>query len=237
MNKGGNLKTLEKSPKTMPALAGLAFLTGFSGAMMPGPLLAAVIQQTAVQQSFAPAFWLLTGHALLEAVLLLFLMFGLRAVLSREAVRGGISLVGGLALVYMGADMMRASRGLTLQLGSETAAALSPMALMLFGAAICLANPYFTGWWATIGTGQLAWMAPKRKREYLAFFLGHEASDYSWYFLVAAIILTGRRWISDGVYQGLILMCGLALVALGLWFLFTAARLVWRAKKKSGVGL
>lgn len=93
----------------------------------------------------------------------------------------------------------------------------------------CVANPYFTGWWATVGAGQLAHMAPRTKGEYVAFYAGHEASDYAWYLIVAALILGGRRWLSDSVYQYLVLFCGVALVALGLRFLATGIRLTRRS--------
>jgi threonine/homoserine/homoserine lactone efflux protein len=43
----------------------MALLTGFSGAMMPGPLLALTIGQVTAT-GFMAAIWLVTGHALLE---------------------------------------------------------------------------------------------------------------------------------------------------------------------------
>jgi threonine/homoserine/homoserine lactone efflux protein len=204
-------------------LFGLAFLTGFSGAIMPGPLLVAVIGQTALS-GFAAAMWLMTGHAALELVTVGLLMVGVQAVLRRPRVRAGISLVGGAVLVWMGEEMVRSASGVRLDL-TAAATAVPWWQLPVMGAAVCLSNPYFLGWWVTIGSGQLAAMAPQNGAEYMAFYLGHEASDFSWYAFVALLVVTGRRWLTPQVHAGLILVCGLAIIALGLWFVVAAVRL------------
>ena len=206
-------------------LFALAFITGFSGAMMPGPFLVAVIQQTAIQ-GFHAVIALVAGHALLELVTLGFLMLGLQAVIARPRVRGAIGLVGGAALVYMGIDMMRSAAGLRLNLDAAGGAVYSWPKLMLLGAAVCAANPYFTGWWATVGAGQLAHMAPRTAGEYMSFYLGHEASDLAWYSVVGLLVITGRRWLTDGVYRGLIIACAAILVLIGIRFLVTGFRFV-----------
>ncbi|MFW6303153.1 MAG: LysE family transporter [Candidatus Sumerlaeota bacterium] len=218
-----------ESPESgrLARLAGLSFITGFSGAMMPGPLLVVTIQQT-IARGWDAFFWLITGHAVLEMALVLLLILGLRAVLARPRVRAAIGIVGGAALLYMGIDMMRTALGLSLATEAETTAAYGVFRLMFLGAAVCIANPYFTGWWATIGVGQMAHMAPRATAEYLAFYLGHEGADYVWYGLVALIISTGRQWMPDPLYQGLILVCGAIIILLSLWFALTGVRILFR---------
>jgi threonine/homoserine/homoserine lactone efflux protein len=98
---------------------------------------------------------------------------------------------------------------------------------MLYGAAICAANPYFTGWWATIGVGQLAHCAPRTPGEYLAFYLGHEGADYTWYFAVGAVIAFGSRWLTPAVHHGLIGACAILIALVGVWFFVQGLRL-WR---------
>ena len=207
-------------------LAGLAFVTGFSGAMMPGPLLVVLIEQTIVQQTLKPATGLILGHAILELVTIVLLIVGLRRVIARPRVRGAIGLVGGTALAWMGVDMLRHAFQLTLDLQANGTAAYSWGELMFWGAAVCVANPYFTGWWATVGLGQLAHTAPRTRGEYACFYLGHEASDYTWYLIVAVILLTGRRWLTDSIYHWLIAVCGMVLLVLGARFLWVGVRLV-----------
>jgi threonine/homoserine/homoserine lactone efflux protein len=217
----------------LPRLAFVSFITGFSGAMMPGSLLVIIIQQTVARRSVAPMLWLVTGHALLEMLLLLLLVLGLRTVIARPRVRGAIGLVGGAALLYMGADMARASFGMTLKLEGAAQVAYSWPKLLLAGAAVCAANPYFTGWWSTIGLGQLAHMAPRTFSEYLAFYLGHEGADYAWYSIVAILLVTGGHWIDDGLYQVLILGCACVLILLAAWFLWTGVRLIRGSRGKT----
>jgi threonine/homoserine/homoserine lactone efflux protein len=201
----------------------LAFVTGFSGAIMPGPLLVAVIGQTTAQ-GFRAVLGLITGHALLELVTVVLLVLGLQAVLARPRVRGAIGLVGGAMLLWMGVTMLRDAYSVDLKLAAGADSAWPWWQLLVGGAAVCASNPYFIGWWATVGSGQLAHMAPKTVLEYAAFYLGHEASDYTWYAIVGVIIVTGRSWLSAGAYHAMIFACGAMLAALGAWFIVTGVR-------------
>jgi len=220
-----NQPPLSGNPHRLGRITLLAFITAFSGAIMPGPLLVAVIEQTSVQGMRA-VVGLLSGHALLEFVLLILLALGLRALIARRRVRAAIGLLGGTALLYMSQDMMRGAWHLTLNLQAGAGVAYSWPRTMLLGAAICVANPYFTGWWATIGVGQLAQMTPRTRLEYLGFYLGHEAADFAWYMLVGLLIVYSRRWLDDGLYRLLIVSCAVILMALGGWFLVTGVRLL-----------
>lgn len=201
---------------------GMAFLTGFSGAMMPGPLLALTIGQVTAT-GFMAAVWLMVGHAALELALLLLLIMGLRAVLTLPKVRGAIGLIGGAALLYMGIDMLR--NAMTLQLDFTGGEGLSVLRLVLAGVAVSLANPYFTGWWATIGVGQLAQTAPQNPREYLSFYVGHELSDFVWYAFIAALIVLAKEALHGLWYNWLVALCGAAVTLLALWFLYNGVKL------------
>jgi threonine/homoserine/homoserine lactone efflux protein len=101
-----------------------------------------------------PVWAIVGGHALLEIITVILLMVGLRQVIQRPAVRGGIGLIGGAFLAYMGIDMMLAPAAVTLEFGARRRDAVA--AACACGAFVCAVNPYFVGWWATIGTGQLA---------------------------------------------------------------------------------
>ena len=224
-----------KQPAGLWRLFALAFVTGLSGAMMPGPVLVAVIGQTTAQ-GFRAVLGLITGHALLELAIVALLMAGLRATLRRPAVRGAIGLVGGAVLVWMGGDMVASAGEVSLSLNAQGSAAASWPLLLLWGAGLSAANPYFSGWWATVGAGQLAHMAPQTRAEYGAFYLGHEAADYGWYSAVGLAIVSGRGWLLEntGIYRALLCLCGAAIVGLGLWFVYCGAALVLRRKAGEG---
>jgi threonine/homoserine/homoserine lactone efflux protein len=208
-------------------LGSISFVVAFSGAMMPGSLLAVVIEQT-ILGGFRAVIGLITGHALLELVLIILLTCGLRPILAAPRVRGIIGIVGGLALAWMGSDMLRHAFGLTLDLSKSGSHAYSWWQLIGAGVLVSLGNPYFLGWWATAGIGQIAQIATRDIRKYAAFFVGHEGADYAWYSIVGAIIVTGRRWFDDRAYQYLVFVCGGAIVFLGLWFLISGGKLLWK---------
>lgn len=210
--------------KASPKIFALAFITGFSGAMMPGPFLVAVIEQTPLQGMRAPLF-MMAGHSILEFIVIALLMFGLRPLIARTGVRVIIGLVGGAALVWMSCDMMRNGWHMKLLLDGKSAVAYSWPKLMLLGAVVSMANPYFTGWWTTIGVGGMAQMRARTKGDYLSFYIGHETADYIWYGAVGLVLVTSRRWLTDDIYRWLIVSCGAILFVLGIWFLWTGYRL------------
>lgn len=209
----------------MARIFAIAFITGFSGAMMPGPMLTLVLGQVPMY-GMAAVWAIVAGHAALEIIIVLLLMAGLRPILQRPALRGAVSMVGGAFLAYMGVTMMLDAGSVSLVYGAA-GERVPWIWLVLQGASVSIVNPYFTGWWATIGSGQLAHAAPCNKREYAAFYVGHELSDLVWFAFVGLIVLTGATWLSPTVYTWLILVSGAALVVLSLWFIWTGIRFTW----------
>ena len=207
----------------------LAFVLALTGAVTPGPLLALVIGQV-LAQGMAAALFVLLGHALLEAIFVLLLARGLGSVLARNRVRAVLGLAGGLVLVWMGGDIL--SNASVMTLGGARAAALPWLALVMAGAGVSLSNPFFTGWWATVGSGQVATLGLRSRQYYLCFFGGHELGDLAWYLFVAVILVAGRGWLTDLFYQRLLMACGAVILALGGLFLFVAARMLLGSRKE-----
>ena len=89
---------------------GLVFLTalvvGYSGALVPGPLLTLVVAESAREGPHVGPLSMI-GHALLELVLLGGLALGLTQVLAGSTVPALIALFGGAIMVWMGAGMLR----------------------------------------------------------------------------------------------------------------------------------
>lgn len=199
----------------------LAWMIAFTGAATPGPMLALVIGQTLAQGMRAVLFILL-GHALLEAVLCGGIALGLAAALRKPRVRGGLAVIGGIMLGLMGLDIVAHAAEMSI----ETASANPKSALLLMaaGVGVSISNPYFTGWWATIGTGQVATFGLKSTTDYILFWFGHELGDIVWFVFVAAILVLGKAWITDPVYHLLLWGCGGAVVGLGLIFLGVGGR-------------
>jgi threonine/homoserine/homoserine lactone efflux protein len=207
-------------------LGAAAFVIALTGAMAPGPFLTVTITETA-RGGRKAALLLLAGHALLEALLLVGFAFGLQAFLTRPAVGTALALVGGAFLVWMSGDLLLGVARRTISLESARADAPGTQARfggVFRGAAVSLSNPYWTLWWATIGVKLASDALVAGPLGIAAFFLGHEAADVAWYALIAQTVHSGRRFLSDRVYRGLLGACGLLLFALAVNFLFAGVR-------------
>jgi threonine/homoserine/homoserine lactone efflux protein len=201
-----------------------AFAIAFTGAMMPGPLLTVAIEHTVRRGGFS-AMLLLVGHALLEALLLLGLAFGLNRILLMPSVSAGLSLVGGVFLLWMGGGMLLdTARGrITLALDPDRGPT-SRFGPVLRGAAVSLANPYWALWWATIGLKLASDAIRIGPLAVGAFFVGHEAADFAWYAVVVAAVASGRRFMSDASYRWAIAICAVFLLYLGVTFIVAGVR-------------
>ncbi len=203
-------------------LAG-TFLITLSGAMMPGPLLTVAITET-VRRGRAHALLLLVGHALVELVPVTAFVLGIHALLARPEVIQSIGLLGGAFLLWMGFSILRAVvlKHVSLDL-HDTGAALRYGAVVQ-GAVVSLSNPYFTLWWVTIGAALIADALKLGIIGLVVFYVAHELSDLAWYALVTSAVAGGRRFISDGIYRGVLGACGAFLVLLALTYLVPSAR-------------
>jgi threonine/homoserine/homoserine lactone efflux protein len=194
----------------------LAFSVAFTGAATPGPMLALVIGQSLAGGILATLF-VLAGHAILELLLVFMLVLGLARFLQKPAVSVALCLIGGAVLIWMGATILGEVPGMSL---GVTAAEkpLSAIALVAGGVGVSLSNPYFTGWWATVGAGQIAALKLKKSRDFGLFFIAHEMGDLVWYLAVAAALSLGRTFLDDAAYRAILFGCGFIIMGLGLFF-------------------
>jgi threonine/homoserine/homoserine lactone efflux protein len=199
------------------ALFFLSLWVAFSGAAMPGPLLTGCINQT-IRRGFWAGPLMMVGHSLLEMALIAGLIIALRPLLDRPVPKGLVALAGGSLLLYLGAGMVRSSRTLTLRLdpADEERRLGSPV---LDGILLSLVNPYWTIWWVTWGL----WMIDRAMSRGLVyavslpvFYVGHILGDFVWYGFIGAMIVKGRRFLTDRAYRGIILGCGIFLVVFGV---------------------
>ncbi len=216
-----------------------AFIVGFSGAMMPGPLLTVTIGESA-RRGFMAGPLIVLGHAVLELALILALAGGLSALLTAARVSQIIAVLGGAFLLYMGAGMARDAvagrvslnmtdqagqdgdhiNGGEISRGSGYPAAKKRMHPVLAGILVSVSNPYWTLWWATVGLGYITLSLQKGTLGLTSFFTGHILADLVWYSLVAAAVAGGRKFLSDRIYGGIIAACGMFLIGLGGYFLY-----------------
>jgi len=227
---------------------GLVFLTalvvGYSGALVPGPLLTLVVAESAREGPHVGPLSMI-GHALLELVLLGGLALGLTQVLAGNTVPALIALFGGAIMLWMGAGMLRdglQNRVAAFPLGPSGLAdapsgagapgvdrtgrrtEAGPLRRPWYrhvaqGALISASNPYWSLWWASIGAAYVVSAAALGPWGVVAFFIGHISADFTWYGLVSYGVAYGRRFLSQRFYRALIGFCGVFLLGLAGYFL------------------
>ena len=200
------------------AVFGGSFVLALSGALMPGPLLTVTIVESA-RRGFIAGPLLIAGHALLELALIVAIIHGLSPYLKKPFVMGGIALVGGAILLWMGVQMVRTANQVSLNDDQkEYKKSSNPV---LAGILVSLSNPYWTLWWATIGLGYLVAAIRLGIMGVGVFFVGHIAADLLWYCIVSFGISRGKKILRETIYQNIIRFCGIVLVGFGGWFLIT----------------
>ena len=181
---------------------------------MPGPLLTAVIAESA-KTGFKSGPLISLGHAVLEAIMVGLIIFGLSRFLYHPLLITAISVIGSLALLYFGASMLFSISRLSMDFKNNDK---KSSGLILLGITASIGNPYWTIWWLTIGLGLVL---GAQKIGILAiglFFLGHILADFGWYSLVSLSISKGRKFISLKIYKSIIASCAISLIAFAAYF-------------------
>lgn len=200
-------------------LTGVWWLVGFSGAMMPGPVTTLVVTASA-RHGFRAGPLVTLGHAAVEIGMVIALYLGLDQLLNQDAVAGAIGILGGIVLLWMGwgiaqsawrgevsFDATRRARGVTLSTHPTLAGALAT-----------IANPYWLLWWATVGAANLITFRTFGVAGMLAFYFGHTLADWVWNMVVAFVVATGRRGMTNQIYRGILVGCGIFLIGLSVYF-------------------
>jgi threonine/homoserine/homoserine lactone efflux protein len=205
---------------TLLQLAGTAFVVGFSGAMMPGPVLTVTITEVP-RHGWTTGLLVSLGHGAVELALVAALYLGAAPLISQSSFSKIVGLAGGAILLWMGGQMaiggVRGSVGLRLDPEGGNAKPSRPAVL---GGATTLSNPYWYLWWATVG---MAYMVQAMRHGYVGvafFFSGHLMADVGWYSLVSVVMVLGQRAMNDAVYRALVGVCGLFLTGLGVYFVW-----------------
>ncbi|MEA1958988.1 MAG: LysE family transporter [Chloroflexota bacterium] len=205
----------------------IIFTTSFgialTGAMMPGPVLALTISGAA-QRGFWAGPLIVLGHAILELLLVIALIFGLSQFIESEFVASIIGIIGGMVLVGIGVMTVLRGRHRDVSMMEGGLNMKRSRILVLSGIVGSVSNPYWFLWWATIGITYLLWSLELGTVGVATFFTGHILGDLSWYALVAFAISSGKRFISDSAYRWMLIVCGVALIGLGIYFIVSGGR-------------
>ncbi len=205
-----------------------AFLIGFSGAMMPGPLLGVTIDGS-LKRGWKAGPLLVLGHGILEFTLIIIMVFGLKDFFTNPKVAGLIGLLGGAFLANMGYGMLKSGIKKTVYLeNQEYKAGIGKglKNLVLVGILVSATNPYFIMWWATTGVESVRWAYTLGYLGVLFFFLGHILSDLTWYSTVSITLSRGRELISNNAYRWLIIFLGIFVIGFSIYFMASGVKML-----------
>jgi threonine/homoserine/homoserine lactone efflux protein len=195
-----------------------SFLVGLSGALVPGPMLTVTLSNSLKKGPMAGPM-VVAGHMIAEIAILLLLVLGLGWLIGSSTANLLIGTIGGLVLVYMGYRISQSSPP-SLQ---EPVKATDKYGSVLGGILSSISNPYFFIWWVTIG-----WAFVLKGLEFaglagiLGFMVGHWAADLGFYSLVSFFTSKGSKIITQKYYKTLMHGCGIFMIGLGIYFVFSA---------------
>ena len=192
--------------------------------MSPGPYLTVTIART-MRHGPGSAALMLVGHALLEAALLVGFAFGLQRFLASDPVTTALGFLGGVVLLWMGGGLLRGALSGSIAADLDAAEDPSRLGPIAHGALVSISNPYWTLWWATIGVKLAADGLAIGPMGVIAFFVGHQLADITWYAFVIGATAKGRDLLSPMVYRSIIGVLASALLLLGGRFIVLA----WQA--------
>ena len=204
-----------------------AFLIGFSGTMMPGPMLGVTIDGSLKKGWMAGPLTVL-GHGILELILIIIMTFGLKDFFSNPIVSGAIGLFGGAFLAWMGYGMIKSGINKSVSLENPKMDSNEGMRnLVLTGVLVSATNPYFILWWASTGMESIRQSYALGLIGVLCFFLGHILSDFAWYTTISIAFSRGKKLISDTVYCWIILFLGIFITAFSIYFISSGWKMLW----------
>jgi len=196
-----------------------SFLIGFSGALVPGPTLTVTVRE-AVKRGAKAGPLVVLGHGLTEVAITVALILGVSSFMHDIRVRKTIATVGGAFLAWMGISMLRKFRSLDQAEALATkASAGGNSAPVLLGVTTTLSNPYWFGWWGSIGATLLVSSSSLGVRGIVAFVTGHISSDLLWYTIVSYLVSLGLSYSKGAWYRVIFAVCGAFLLVVAVMFI------------------
>lgn len=194
-----------------------SFMLALSGAIVPGPLFTITISEAA-KRGFMAGPLLILGHGLLEASLVLLILFGVTPYLLTDSAKLVVSIAGGSILILMGGMLLKDVRKMKLifDTGESASRGMHPVLAGILGS---ISNPYWIIWWLTIGLGYLMSAMKFGLLGVVAFFAGHIAADLAWYSMISLAVSRGRNFIGEQGYRFMLYACGIFLIFFGIWFI------------------
>ena len=185
-----------------------------SGVMAPGPLTAVTIGKGSKNPHAGALISL--GHGIVEFPLIFLIFLGFDYLINIHYIREGIGLAGGLFLLWMGIDILRALKVTKLEDKMEKR---TPIAAGIF---LSIGNPYFIIWWATLGAALITRSVEFGLLWFGVFAIVHWLCDFAWYYFLSIMSYRGGVFFGKKFQKGVFLICGVFLFLIGGKFILDA---------------
>ena len=193
------------------------FVISFSGAMQPGPVTATVVTMGA-RNRYAGTL-LALGHGIIEFPLMVLIILGMGKLFKSEKAQITIGFAGGAFLLIMAIQMIRNLR--TVSTMQDKPVKDRPI---IAGIILSAGNPYFLIWWATIGLALATQASQWGIWAFALFALVHWLCDLVWLQVLSWATFKGSTLLGPRSQRTVLLICALALLGFGLFFIYSAAR-------------
>jgi threonine/homoserine/homoserine lactone efflux protein len=199
----------------------LAKVVGVSltGVMMPGPVTAAAIMMGS-RNRFAGAL-MAVGHGIIEFPLMILIILGMDAILESAKIKIAIGFAGGVFLLFMAIQMLRSLRSAENQQVKVTRSGPIVAGIVLSGG-----SPLFLFWWASVGLNLAITASGIGIWAFALFAIVHWLCDLIWFSILSWASFKGAVLLGPRRQKKILLICSLALLVFGLFFIYNAATIL-----------
>jgi len=196
--------------------AATVIILSASGALAPGPLFFVTVTHGAKSGTKSGIIFSI-AHSIVEFTLVMLLALGLLSVANEPAIRLGVGVAGGAALIVFGAMQIRGSLQETTETKTERGTKRN---LFVIGLALTGLNPYFIIWWLTIGANLILLALEFAGLGGVIFMYAcHVWVDYVWLTLVAAFAKRSTKILRIKGYRLMMAVFGAVLIYFGFSFI------------------
>jgi chemosensory pili system protein ChpE len=171
-----------------------------------------------VKGGFRPAFFLELGSCIGDMVWAVFALIGIAFLMGDRNIQVALGLIGASMLFYLA---YRAFMDISHDV-IDRPKGISSTWDFVTGMAVSLCNPMELALWLGIGGSAISVAFPDPVlSDFILFLAGYMTGSVIWCFLFTGLVVYGRRFLDHRLFRTVHLLCGLALVYLGLTILLS----------------
>jgi len=192
-------------------------IISLSGVVAPGPVTAATL--AAGTRSRHAGGLIALGHIIVECPIIVLIMAGMSSLFVNKGINIGINLVGGLFLLLMAVQILKA-------IGKTDTAAnnLDARNPIWMGIVLTGGNPYALFWWVTIGFTLVTRAVELGVLALMLFAIVHWLCDLLWLEALSFTSFKGTRLFGHRSQKIVLAVCSCLMFIIGAAFIIDAGR-------------